>query len=127
MYDPATVGLNAQDIDTAADSNILACKGYNQCTLEIFHDYAAATGVQFNVTQVDEDGTEFYVAQSSDGGSGTVTLARRLYSYVHSAGADRYLAVQFPINCHRLKIESLLGTGSPSGDKATVRVRFAVV
>lgn len=122
VYDPGDVGINSTSIAVAADSNWLACAGYNQMILEIEYTQSGGSQFLFYLDYKDEDGTIFKVTHEEDSGSGVRTLYDRQYLYV--VGSSDNIVVAVPILAHQIRIRDLTGGGT---DTASVRVRFAVI
>lgn len=119
---PQELGLNAVAINSAVNSNSFSATGYNQLTLELFHDYAAGTGVQFNLAniQINGESTSPYLVQVGEDSSGTRTLSDLLIS--KTTGSDTRWVVNVPVNAQNMQIRSLVATGSPTAsDLITVR------
>ena len=119
---PQALNLNARAIDSAVNSNSFGTAGYNQLSLELFHDYAAGASVTFNLAniQVNGESTNPYLVQVGEDSSGTRTLSDLLVSKV--TGADTRWVVNVPINAQNMQIRGLVATGSStSSDLITVR------
>jgi len=123
-YSPAEVGFNAVSIDTAADGSWVECWGYNRVTVMCFHDYAAATGVEFYLEVKDDQDVAHYVTVQEDDGSGVFSLYKWKMQY--TTGADAYWEAYVErINAKYIRIADALGQGSPSGDKLTASILVA--
>lgn len=124
-YAPSETGFNLQDIDSAADGTFVNCDGYNQLTAFLFHDYAAATGVQAYAETKDDQGVASYIMRDDDEGGGVYTSYRWKRQY--TTGADRYWVWNFRINAKQFRLSDVVGQGSPSGDKLSVSYLLAAL
>ena len=121
---PTQVGFNAASIDTAADGNWIDCAGFNRCTILCFHDYAAATGVEFYLEVKDQRDVAHLMTVQTDDGSGVYTLDP--WKLQRTTGADTYWEVYIErINALEMRIVDALGQGSPSGDALTASITLA--
>jgi len=133
---------NAKAINAAVDCEVrqkttspytLNVVGYNVLTLEIYYDWTAGTGIQFNIEACDEgDGdtdctaaTDWFLVQTGNIVAGTDTLSDLLVTKV--CGADCYFTYSIGLNYRRLRIANVLATGVPgANDKVTIRARLGV-
>lgn len=121
---PADVGMSAQDIDTAADGSWVPCDNYNRLTIMAFHDYAAATGIEFYLEIKDDQDVAHLMTVATDGGSGVYTFSP--WKLQASTGADKYYEFYIErLNAKFVRIADALGQGSPSGDKLTASMLLA--
>lgn len=123
-YSPAELGFNATSIDTSADGTFVDCDGYDKVTLMLFHDYAAATGVELYLQVKDDQDIAHYVTVQEDETGGVFTLYKWKMQY--TTGADAYWEAYIDcINAKQIRIADALGQGSPSGDKLTASMLLA--
>jgi hypothetical protein len=132
----AITGCNATAINTAASCELINTStsyrkiyphGYNLLTLYVYYDWAAGTGYGFNLEACVEgmestdctDSTDWFRIMGETYASGTLTLANGAVTKV--AGADDYGVWSVAINYPRIRLSSILATGSPTAsDKITV-------
>ena len=125
---PQELNLNARAIDSAVNSDVFSAEGFNQLTLELFHDYAAGASVTFNLANIQRNGesTNPYLVQVGEDATGTRTLYDLLLT--KTTGADTRWTVNVPVNGQNMQIRGLVATGSPTtSDLITVRAILSVL
>lgn len=122
---------NAAAINVAVDCGDIRVQGYNALTLEIFYDYAAGTGYQFNLETCYEgfsvtdctDATDWHTVAVQFPAPSSVVLTPATISRVVSA--DDTLTWTFGVNYKRIRVANVVATGSPTAsDKITIYARL---
>ena len=125
--------INCEVRSTAVSPEVLSVEGYNAVTFEIWYDWVAGSGIQFNMQACNEgygatsctDATDWFTIQTLGIVVGTGTLTDLLI--YKAAAADIRFTYSVGLNYKRFRLANILATGAPGAtDKVTIKARLSV-